>query len=87
MPNYDYKCKKCGHIFTEFHKVDDRKKPEKKPCPGCKAKKTIEQQIGLPGIADPVRIGARKNSKGWEDVLTKIKKAHPHNTIEKTRGL
>ncbi|MEO0238130.1 MAG: FmdB family zinc ribbon protein [candidate division WOR-3 bacterium] len=32
MPNYDYKCKKCGLVFNVFHKMSD--KPSVK-CPEC----------------------------------------------------
>lgn len=28
MPSYDYKCKKCGHIFEGQAKMND-------PCPEC----------------------------------------------------
>ena len=33
MPLYEYKCSKCGHIFEEIEKYDNRK--EKQECPEC----------------------------------------------------
>jgi len=34
MPNYDYKCQKCGHVFEVFQSMND---PKLKDCPdsGC----------------------------------------------------
>ncbi|HAF07803.1 MAG: zinc ribbon domain-containing protein [bacterium] len=32
MPNYDYKCKKCGLVFNVFHKMSDTPKVR---CPEC----------------------------------------------------
>jgi putative FmdB family regulatory protein len=41
MPTYEYKCKKCGHLFEEFQKMSD---PPLKKCPKCKGK--VERLIG-----------------------------------------
>lgn len=35
MPTYDYRCRKCGHVFELFHSIKDDK-PKK--CPRCKGK-------------------------------------------------
>lgn len=32
MPTYEYKCKKCGHVFEEFQKMSDDPVEE---CPEC----------------------------------------------------
>lgn len=32
MPNYDYRCKKCGKIFNVFHKMSENPKIN---CPEC----------------------------------------------------
>ncbi|MCX8010740.1 MAG: zinc ribbon domain-containing protein [Ignavibacteria bacterium] len=42
MPTYDYKCAKCGYVFEEFHKINE--KPHVK-CPKCHSK--AEKQISL----------------------------------------
>ena len=35
MPVYEYKCPKCGTVYEETRKIDDRDKPF--TCPKCKA--------------------------------------------------
>jgi putative FmdB family regulatory protein len=35
MPTYDYRCRKCGHVFELFHSIRDEK-PRR--CPRCKGK-------------------------------------------------
>jgi putative FmdB family regulatory protein len=82
MPNYDYRCKLCDHTFEDFLRMADRKKPCKKPCPKCGKTKCIEQYIGsAPAACDPVRIGVRKPDSGFKEVISKIKRAHPRNTM------
>lgn len=41
MPTYDYKCKKCDHVWEEFASI---KAPPTKKCPACK-KNSAERQI------------------------------------------
>lgn len=35
MPNYEFKCEKCGHVYSEIRSIEDRKLPGK--CPKCKS--------------------------------------------------
>jgi putative FmdB family regulatory protein len=35
MPTYDYRCRKCGHVFELFHSISDDKP---KRCPKCKGR-------------------------------------------------
>ncbi|RLS52593.1 MAG: zinc ribbon domain-containing protein [Planctomycetota bacterium] len=41
MPTYDYKCKKCDHVWDEFQSI---KAPPTRKCPACK-KLGAERQI------------------------------------------
>lgn len=83
MPFYDYRCSKCEHTFEEFHKCDDHDKPCKKPCPKCKAKKSVQQVIlQAPAACDPLRVGSIKPDSGFREVISKIKQAHPRNTLK-----
>lgn len=41
MPTYDYKCKKCQHVWDEFQSI---KAPPTKKCPAC-GKSAAERQI------------------------------------------
>ena len=45
MPLYEYRCKKCGHIFEKIVKFSD--KPIKK-CPECGG--AVEQTISAPAV-------------------------------------
>lgn len=86
MPNYEYLCHACDHRFEEFQRLADRAKPTKKPCPQC-GKKKVEQHFGsAPAACDPIRMGTSggrgmKVDKGFKEVISKIKKAHPRNTM------
>lgn len=35
MPTYDYRCRKCGHVFELFHSMKDDKP---KRCPKCRGR-------------------------------------------------
>lgn len=45
MPLYEYKCKKCGHVFEKIQKFSD--KPIKK-CPECGG--AVEQLLSAPAV-------------------------------------
>ena len=81
MPTYQYKCKSCNHEFETYLKIDDRKKPEKKPCPSC-GKKQVEIHFGTPpAIGDPIRMGIKKPDKEFTQLLKRIKKNNRGSTI------
>lgn len=46
MPTYDYRCRKCGHVFELFHGIKDEK-PRR--CPRCKgpARRVISGGAGI----------------------------------------
>ena len=46
MPIYEYGCKECGHTFTEWSAMDDRKVPCLYPCPKCDQKDCINILLG-----------------------------------------
>jgi putative FmdB family regulatory protein len=82
MPFYDYKCGECGHTFEEMLRIADMEKPTKKKCPSC-GKKKVEIVVGAPSIVDSVRVGITKPDKGWQEVMAKIKEAHPRNDMSR----
>ncbi len=45
MPLYEYRCKKCGHLFEKIQKFSDR--PIKK-CPDCGG--PVEKTISAPAV-------------------------------------
>lgn len=83
MPFYDYRCLKCDFEFEESLRISDHKKPTKSPCPFCRAKGAVKQVIlQAPAACDPIRVGtAGKANSGFKEVISKIKKAHPRNTM------
>ena len=39
MPNYEYQCKNCGHVFEREHPIGEHKKYK---CPDCGSGKTAK---------------------------------------------
>ena len=62
--------------------LPDMEKPTKKKCPSC-GKKKVEIVVGAASIVDSVRIGITKPDKGWQEVMAKVKEAHPRNDMKK----
>jgi putative FmdB family regulatory protein len=77
MPIYDYECTKCSHCFEEYQKVNTRHLPCKPNCSNCGEANSIQIKIGNAAICDPIRIGVKKTDKGFQEVMAKIKEAHP----------
>jgi putative FmdB family regulatory protein len=42
MPTYDYRCRKCGHVFEVFHSMSD---DTPRRCPECRSK-----AVKVPGL-------------------------------------
>ena len=80
MPLYDYECKKCGNFFEEFLRMDDHSVPTKKPCSECGAKKVTQVILGM-NIGDPVRLGIKKPSSEFNEVLTRINERVPRSNL------
>ena len=51
---YEYRCKKCGHLFEIIQKFSD---PLVSDCPKCKAKGTVQQLMS--------RSAVRFKGPGW----------------------
>ena len=45
MPLYEYRCKKCGHVFEKIQKFSD---PHVSECPKCGSE--VEQIISAPAV-------------------------------------
>ena len=76
MPMYEYICDKCGHTFTEMHRIDDRNIPKENPCPECKAENSIDQLFGAPPAICPIRLGRHKPRSDFVERMKQIKKSH-----------
>lgn len=80
MPNYDYGCTACEHIFDKIVPIADRMKPTEEPCPKCGAEGTIEFLIlGAPVIqwsfAGSTIQSSNRTPEGFKDILRRIKKS------------
>jgi putative FmdB family regulatory protein len=42
MPTYEYRCRKCGHKFSQFQRITE---PPVSKCPKCQAKGAVERLI------------------------------------------
>lgn len=79
MPIYDYECRGCGNVFDMNIKMDERKVPCSTPCEDCGGE--IVQCITKMNIADPVRIGVRRPSEEFKQVLTQIHESNPKSNL------
>ena len=77
MPMYDFSCSACEGEFEVMKKMSEMEQPLSEPCPTCGATGTITQMATAAAIGDPIRLGIKKPDAGWNDVLSKIKSAHP----------
>lgn len=80
MPNYDFKCKKCEHVFSDFAKHDPKQKYKDVKCPKCGSSKK-ELLVGAPSYKFNQPVGTDKwTSDGtghdyrYKYVLPSIKK-------------
>jgi putative FmdB family regulatory protein len=82
MPTYDYSCSACDAAFELLLRMSQREIPLQEPCPTCSATNTITQSITAPSIGDPIRLGIKRPDAGWNDVLKKVKDAHPRGMAQ-----
>jgi putative FmdB family regulatory protein len=80
MPLYEYQCSACKHLWDDIYTIAKRNQPTKKPCPNCGKKKVVKSDASIQ-IIDAVRLGITRPDHGFKDVISKIKKAHPRNTM------
>lgn len=80
MPIYDYKCKDCTHRFDKMVKMNDHQKNQ--ICPICSG--TAERIVSdyAPSIGDPIRLGLRKPSDGFRDLLRNIDAKTPGSILK-----
>jgi hypothetical protein len=67
--------------------MDDCDVPSTQPCPECSSI-TIVKTVTSACIGDPVRLGITKAPADFQKyVLGRIKEAHPHGNVERTRSI
>lgn len=76
MPKYSFRCVECQDIWEEWLAMKDCDKPEKKPCPKCKAKKgSVQRHYGKPPamkMDSNFRIDSPHRQGGWQDAVQRM---------------
>jgi putative FmdB family regulatory protein len=75
MPKYDFACRACEERWTEWLKMADCEKPERKACPHCKKKKTVYRsytQAPAMKMDSNFKIDAPHNQGGWQDAVKRM---------------
>lgn len=75
MPTYLFRNKDTQESFEKFMRISELDEYKA-------SHPELEQLVnGSPGLSDPVRLGLKKPSDGFRDVLKNIKKNNPGNNI------
>lgn len=81
MPIYEFRNKETGEVFEKSMRIAE--KPDY-----LKENPHLEAIIsGTPPLIDPVRLGVRKHSNGFKEVLQKIHSRAPGSELNKTNNL
>jgi putative FmdB family regulatory protein len=82
MPNYDFRCTVCGHIFELNVPIANR--DDGRLCPVCpvfdQKMCRVERVIAAPGFSH--LMGGPKVPEGFKDVLRRIKKNNAGSLID-----
>ena len=70
MPQYDYQCQKCNHLFVETHTIANRELPENESCPKCE-KKQVKKIVSAPMVCDSVIVGVTKPPSDFTNHILK----------------
>jgi putative FmdB family regulatory protein len=92
MPIYEFNCSKCETTFERILKMSEADNPLSEPCPECDSQGTVDRLVSTFAVADPIRLGIKRPDSGWNDVLSKVKSAHPkgnwsNQKFSPTRGV
>ena len=77
MPIYVYGCDHCDAMFEQILKISEMELPLSKPCPECNTENSIRQEVTSASFGDPIKLGIKRPDAGWNEVLGKVKAAHP----------
>ena len=81
MPNYDYKCVYCDHVFERQRLIKDRNAPI--DYPDCFNYGTSHITFTkAPTIGDPVKLGFTRPRSDVLDKLKDIKKTMPGSNMQ-----
>ena len=76
MPNYDYECTYCGHVFESQRTIKNRKVPQNECCPSCQNAGLVKLKVGSASIIDSMRLGIKKPPGDVAERLRDINKQH-----------
>jgi putative FmdB family regulatory protein len=92
MPQYDYRCSECGHVWDEYHKMSDNKFPESLPCPECMTKGTVLQTIAfsvvpLSHVRENNDAFKKLNRSKFAEKLNQIHRETPGSNLHNTSSI
>ncbi len=67
MPIYEYRCKKCSHVFELMRRLSAR--DDKAPCPECKSRATTRVEVQRVATLTGARPDAMMGEGEPEDFL------------------
>ena len=76
MPNYDYECTYCGHVFESQRTVKNRKVPQNECCPSCQNAGLVKLKVGSASYIDSIRLGIKKPPGDVAERLRDINKQY-----------
>jgi len=79
MPTYDFKCKKCDHVFEVICSVSSR---DQQSCPECSSEEYQPHFTKGADLGDSVRLGVRTIDDGFREVLSKIGESQPKSNLK-----
>lgn len=84
MPTYDFLCESCQHEYEEM--VHSSARDDLRTCPNCGEKKAKRVWRNASSVSYTGKISNLKRAgSGWNDMLTRIKKASARKNTINTR--
>jgi putative FmdB family regulatory protein len=80
MPNYNYECNKCKHLWEDLLPISKRDQPTKEPCPKCSETGCVSKSWAdcTPGLGADSTLTPNKATGGrWNELMNKMKAGAP----------
>lgn len=85
MPNYEFKCDKCDHIFCRFLSITDRNIPLHENCENCNCQSISKTFSTALLLSDSTMTANKKTGGQWNELMKKMKAGTPkryHNNLD-----
>jgi len=86
MPNYDFRCDQCQHVFERKLKYEECDQPTKEPCPECQTENSVVYVPSFSGLGDPIKLGLQRPPDAFlHGVIGRMKEKVPNSDFSKAR--